>query len=283
MTETLAAFLLAATLAALAVGGPAGRRARRAGLRPGRPLPAEPAAGRRCSRRSRPWSLRPGDRAERLRARALVAGGRRRDARPLGLAERPGLRRAGLDDDPRRLHAGPGEQPGLLRRGPRRSARARSGRGANQGRWFDAVGRLDGGAVGARGRPAAPDAGACGSSRRRPRDFARASLARLGRFWGVAPAGAVYPALAPAGDGCSGRSRSGSPWSLGLARRELWRWPRIAAPAIVLGADGGPRRLLDRHADACPGRPGDRPDRGRCAVPRAGSWPGRRNPGRIEA
>ena len=28
----------------------------------------------------------------------------------------------------------------------------------------------------------------------RPRDFARASLARLGRFWSVAPSGAVYPA-----------------------------------------------------------------------------------------
>ena len=71
-------------------------------------------------------------------------------------------------------------------------------------------------------------------ARERPGDFCRASLARLGRFWGVAPAAAVY-------------SRS-SRWAtlawtvplwvalaLGLVQPALWRWPRIAAPMLVIG------------------------------------------------
>ena len=68
----------------------------------------------------------------------------------------------------------------------------------------------------------------------RPRDFLRASLARLGRFWGVAPASAVFPGwlrLATA------------VWTVplwvgllaGLVRRDLWRWPRAAAPAMIAG------------------------------------------------
>lgn len=67
----------------------------------------------------------------------------------------------------------------------------------------------------------------------RPRDFARASWQRLGRFWGVAPAASVYSRplrLATA------------VWTvplwgllvLGLARGDLWRWPRVTAPAMVL-------------------------------------------------
>jgi hypothetical protein len=71
-------------------------------------------------------------------------------------------------------------------------------------------------------------------ARQRPRDFARASLARLGRFWGVAPSGAVYsPAL----------MWITAAWTvplwiallLGLCRREIWRWPRITAPLVLLG------------------------------------------------
>ena len=68
----------------------------------------------------------------------------------------------------------------------------------------------------------------------RPRDFARASMARLGRFWGVVPSGAVYP-----------RSLrwATAAWTLplwaaalvGLSRRGLWRWPAVAAPMLVLG------------------------------------------------
>ena len=71
-------------------------------------------------------------------------------------------------------------------------------------------------------------------ARERPRDFARASLARLGRFWGVAPAASVY---------ASGVRWASFAWTiplwiallLGLSQRSLWHWPRIAAPMMVLG------------------------------------------------
>lgn len=67
----------------------------------------------------------------------------------------------------------------------------------------------------------------------RPVDFALASLARLGRFWGIAPAGAVYPRALRVATAL---------WTvplwaalaLGFLRKELWRWPRIGAPAVVI-------------------------------------------------
>jgi hypothetical protein len=66
----------------------------------------------------------------------------------------------------------------------------------------------------------------------RPRDFARASLARLGRFWGIAPTGAVYPFWLRVVTAV---------WSVplglalvaGLCRRSLWVWPRITAPLML--------------------------------------------------
>ncbi len=69
--------------------------------------------------------------------------------------------------------------------------------------------------------------------RERPGTFARAMLARLGRFWGLAPSGAVYPFWLRLGTAA---------WTLplwlamawGLLRRDLWRWPAVAAPAAVL-------------------------------------------------
>ena len=70
--------------------------------------------------------------------------------------------------------------------------------------------------------------------RERPADFARATLSRLVHFWGVAPAAAVY----------SGGVRWATmAWTvplwfavvLGLPRRDLWRWPRIAAPLAAIG------------------------------------------------
>ena len=70
--------------------------------------------------------------------------------------------------------------------------------------------------------------------RERPADFVRATLARLGHFWSVAPAAAVY----------SGGVRWATmAWTvplwlavaLGLPRRDLWRWPRIAAPLAAIG------------------------------------------------
>ena len=70
--------------------------------------------------------------------------------------------------------------------------------------------------------------------RDRPGDFGRSMLARLGHFWSVAPAASVY-------------SRSVR-WAtmiwtlplwlavlLALPRRDLWYWPRIAAPLSMIG------------------------------------------------
>ncbi len=67
---------------------------------------------------------------------------------------------------------------------------------------------------------------------RRPRDFTRASLARLGRFWGVAPTRGLYSTTVRAATAL---------WTiplwltlgLGLVSRDLWRWPRLAAPACL--------------------------------------------------
>jgi hypothetical protein len=66
----------------------------------------------------------------------------------------------------------------------------------------------------------------------RPGDFLRASLARLGRFWGLAPAPGIYPwwlRLATA-------VWTAPLWIalvIGLASRETWRWPRVAAAATI--------------------------------------------------
>lgn len=71
-------------------------------------------------------------------------------------------------------------------------------------------------------------------ARDRPRDFFRASLARLGHFWGVAPAASVYPGAAR----YATMAWTVPLWAalgLGLARRSAWCWPRIAAPMVVLG------------------------------------------------
>jgi 4-amino-4-deoxy-L-arabinose transferase-like glycosyltransferase len=67
----------------------------------------------------------------------------------------------------------------------------------------------------------------------RPKDFARASVERLKRFWGISPSGSVY-------------SRSvrwiTTAWTVplwvalvvGLCGRSSWRWPRVAGLAILL-------------------------------------------------
>jgi 4-amino-4-deoxy-L-arabinose transferase-like glycosyltransferase len=70
--------------------------------------------------------------------------------------------------------------------------------------------------------------------RERPADFANATLARLGHFWSVAPAAAVYS---------PGVRWATMAWTvplwlavgLGLLQRDLWRWPRIAAPLAAIG------------------------------------------------
>ena len=67
-----------------------------------------------------------------------------------------------------------------------------------------------------------------------PRDFLRASLARLGRLWAIQPSAAVY--------GWRVRWLSAS-WTiplftlafLGLSRRTTWRWPACIIPAFLIG------------------------------------------------
>lgn len=104
--------------------------------------------------------------------------------------------------------------------------------GTEQFAWFDRITRETAGL----GEPEADrrlrDA-ALQMLKERPRDFLRASLARLGRFWGVAPSAAVYP----------GPLRLlTAAWTVplwaallaGIGTRASWRWPRIAAIATIL-------------------------------------------------
>ena len=68
----------------------------------------------------------------------------------------------------------------------------------------------------------------------RPRDFVRASLARLGHFWSVAPAASVYPAFVR----YATMAWTVPLWAvflLGLANRSIRSWPRVAAAVVVLG------------------------------------------------
>ncbi|MDB5351071.1 MAG: putative rane-bound dolichyl-phosphate-mannose-protein mannosyltransferase [Planctomycetota bacterium] len=69
--------------------------------------------------------------------------------------------------------------------------------------------------------------------RARPSDFARASLARLARFWGLAPSGSVYPLPLRIASAL---------WTtplwisvfLGLACPDVWKWPRGVAVAVII-------------------------------------------------
>ena len=121
MTETPSAFLVAAVLAALA--GDARRGPLLGGLAFGLAALCRPsflpAAGLTAAAA---LFARPGDGLRAAASRDGADGRDGRDARALGLAQRARPRRAGLDDDPRRLHAGAGQQPRLLRRGARRPA-----------------------------------------------------------------------------------------------------------------------------------------------------------------
>jgi hypothetical protein len=66
----------------------------------------------------------------------------------------------------------------------------------------------------------------------RPGDFVRASAARLGRFWGLAPAGAVYPRWLRVAT-AAWTVPLWAALALGLTRRSTWLWPRVAAPATL--------------------------------------------------
>ena len=104
--------------------------------------------------------------------------------------------------------------------------------GPNQRRWWEGLNRATSGMT----EPQADRFLIASGARmlvERPRDFARASLARLGRFWSIAPSGAVYPA----------RLRLATAlwtvplWAaliIGLCTRDIWIWPRVSALLCVL-------------------------------------------------
>jgi hypothetical protein len=71
-------------------------------------------------------------------------------------------------------------------------------------------------------------------ARERPGEFGRATLARLRHFWSPAPSASVYPAVAR----WATLAWTVPLWAallLGFSRRSLWSWPKVAAPMVVLG------------------------------------------------
>ncbi len=71
-------------------------------------------------------------------------------------------------------------------------------------------------------------------ARRQPLDFVRASIARLGRFWAVAPSEAVYPRPARVAT-MIWTIPLWTALALGVLRRPAWSWPTIAATMAVFG------------------------------------------------
>ncbi|WP_435005750.1 ArnT family glycosyltransferase [Tundrisphaera lichenicola] len=104
--------------------------------------------------------------------------------------------------------------------------------GPNQARWFRDMTRSVAGMSEPESDRKLRDSGLA-MLRERPLTFFRASVARLGRFWGVAPSGAVYP---------GGIRLATALWTvplwiamvLGLIRPPIWNWPGIAAPSMVI-------------------------------------------------
>jgi hypothetical protein len=105
--------------------------------------------------------------------------------------------------------------------------------GPNQAAWFEWVARSTAGLT-----PAQADrvlqAEGWRMLRERPGTFLRASIARLGRFWGIAPSSAIYSRA---------ERWATAAWTIplwialvsGLLRRGLWRWPAIGAPLMLAG------------------------------------------------
>jgi hypothetical protein len=105
--------------------------------------------------------------------------------------------------------------------------------GADQWRWWDSVNRATAGMS----EPEADrylKATVWRLARDNPADFGRAMIARLAHFWSVAPADTVYSR----GVRCATIAWTVPLWvalGLGLFQGSLWRWPRIAAPLMVIG------------------------------------------------
>lgn len=230
MTETPAAFLVAATLASLTIPGRKGSFLGGAGFglaslcRPSL-LPAALLAGLAA------LAFGPGRRNERAtRAGFLLAGTFAvlapwawRNARvfgePVWTTTHGGYTLA-LANNPAYYADVLNGPPGSVWSGP------------NQAAWFAKVGESTAGL-------AEPEADrrlrseALRMLAERPTDFGRASLARLGRFWGLAPSGAVYPRWLR----IASAVWTAPLWlalALGLANRSSYRWPAVAAPSIVL-------------------------------------------------
>lgn len=105
--------------------------------------------------------------------------------------------------------------------------------GRNQRLWWDSVHRSTAGLTEPEADRRLRDS-VLELAKTEPRQFARACLARLGSFWGLAPAAVVY------GKGVQALTFlwTAPLWvalAWGLARPPAWRWPLIAAPAMILG------------------------------------------------
>jgi 4-amino-4-deoxy-L-arabinose transferase-like glycosyltransferase len=105
--------------------------------------------------------------------------------------------------------------------------------GEDQFRWFDSVNRETAGMT-EHQADRYLQAEVWRLARQRPHDFARATLARLAHLWSVAPAASVYPTFAR----WVTMAWALPLWAalgLGLLTRSLWSWPRVAAPMAVIG------------------------------------------------
>lgn len=71
-------------------------------------------------------------------------------------------------------------------------------------------------------------------AKNQPRQFARACLARSESFWSLAPAAVVYGRTVQALT-LVWTAPLWTALAIGLTRPAAWRWPLIAAPAIILG------------------------------------------------
>ncbi|HMB04698.1 MAG TPA: phospholipid carrier-dependent glycosyltransferase [Isosphaeraceae bacterium] len=271
MTEVLAAFLMAAALAALAEGNPRGAAWGGVWLglgtlcRPG----ALPVAGLVTVAAG---FVRPGPGPVRLRRAAAIAMATVatlipwawRNARlfgePVWTTTHGGYTLA-LANNPAYYAAIVDGPPGAAWSGP------------DQRRWFVAVDR----AMRGLSEPEADRRFRALGLRmvvEQPRDFARSSLARLGRLWGVAPSGAVYP-RAPRIATAIWTVPLWMALARGLTRRTLWRWPQVGAPLVVV-ALSAVHALYWTDLRMRAGGPGHRPDCRLGRNPPAGAAPERR-------